>query len=80
MTDQLVAEVEAARRAAEERKRHTDRIDKLLVQLRREKPDMTLPEIEKLIDRFYDRATISRKTHPALGEDHPVRRGPRRKS
>lgn len=64
--DELLAEVRAARRADSARKLHTDRIKQLLVQVRRERPTMTVAEIEEKIGRYYDRATISRITVPAL--------------
>lgn len=68
MVDDLKAEVRAARRADAAYKRHTDKIKELLVQVRLEKPELGLADIEAMIDRFYDRATISRVTVPQLGE------------
>jgi hypothetical protein len=60
--DELLAEVKAARRADSARKRHTERVKELLVQVRRDRPDLSVVEIEDMIGRFYDRSTISRMT------------------
>lgn len=67
VVDDLKDEVRLAREAGTAAKQHTDKVKELLVRLRREQPDMTLPEIEDLIGRFYDRATISRLTAPVIG-------------
>ena len=75
MVDELLAEVRAARRADAARERHTGRIKELLVQVRRERPDLGLADIEELIGRYYDRATISRVTVPKLGADRTRKRG-----
>lgn len=64
--EELLAEVKAARRADSARRRHTDRIKELLIQVRRERQDLSVVELEDLIGRFYDRSTISRITAPAL--------------
>lgn len=74
VVDQLLAEVRAARRADAARERHTRRIKELLVQVRRERPDLGLADIEELIGRYYDRATISRETVPHLGADRTRKR------
>jgi hypothetical protein len=57
VVEELVAAVQAARR-----------IDELLVRVRQERPELSLVDIEQLIDRYYDRGTISRKTAAALGK------------
>jgi len=64
--EELLAEVKAARRADSARRRHTDRIKELLIQVRRERPDLSVVEIEDMIGRFYDRSTISRLTSSVL--------------
>ena len=64
--DELLAEVKAARRADLARKRHTERVKELLVQVRRENPKLKVADLEEMIGRFYDRATISRITVPEL--------------
>lgn len=69
MVDELLAEVKAARRAQASEKRHTDRVKALLVEVRLKRPDLGIADIETMIGRFYDRATISRITFPAL-KDH----------
>lgn len=68
MVKDLLDEIAEARAEDERSKDRSERIQGLLIRLRREKPDMTLPEIEDLIGRYYDRATISRKTAAALGK------------
>lgn len=62
----MLAEVKAARRAQASEKRHTDRVKALLVEVRLKRPDLGIADIEAMIGRFYDRATISRITFPAL--------------
>ena len=66
--DELLAEVKAARRADTARRRHIARIKELLIQGRRENPKLGPADLERRIDVFYDRATISRITTPALRE------------
>lgn len=68
MVEELLAEVKAARRAQASEKRHTDRVKELLVEVRVQRPDLGVADIEAMIGRFYDRATISRITHPVLKE------------
>lgn len=64
--DELLAEVRAARRAQKAARTHADRVKELLIQVRLQKPEMNVVEIEEKIGRFYDRATISRITSPAI--------------
>lgn len=64
--DELLAEVRAARRAQKAARTHADRVKELLIQVRLEKPKMSVVEIEGKIGRFYDRATISRITADAV--------------
>ena len=66
--DELMAEVKAARRTGNAYRRHVARIKELLIQVRRENPQLKVADLEKRIDVFYDRATISRITVPALRE------------
>lgn len=68
MVEELLAEVKAARRAQASEKRHTDRVKALLVEVRLKRPDLGVADIEEMIGRFYDRATISRITVPLLRE------------
>ena len=80
MVNDLVAEVKAARRADAAFKRHNDRVKELLVEVRRQRPDLGLADIEQMIDRYFDRATISRITVPELGDalTRKPTRGPRK--
>jgi hypothetical protein len=77
VVDELLAEVKAARRTGAAHERHHGRVKELLIQVRRERPDLGLADIEALIDRYFDRATISRLTVPALGDER--RRKPTRR-
>lgn len=79
MVDELLAEVRAARRSKAALDRHNKRIDQLLVEVRRQRPDLGLADIEEKIDRYYDRGTISRKTVPVLGADR-TRKATRKRS
>lgn len=63
---ELLAEVKAARRAEKALERHTGRIKELLVDVRLADRKLKVADLEAEIDRFYDRATISRITYPAL--------------
>ena len=65
---ELLDEVKAARRAEAADKRHRDRIKQLLVDVRVQRPDLTVADIEEQIGRYYDRATISRITAEAVRE------------
>jgi hypothetical protein len=78
VVDELVAEVKAARRAEAALRRHNARINELFVEVRAQRPDLGPADIEELIGRYRDRATISRRTAPALGL--PRRGGRRKKS
>jgi hypothetical protein len=66
--DDLLAEVEKAREAKTVLDGHTSRIRELLIEVRWENPTLKLAELEEKIGKFYDRATISRITIPALRE------------
>lgn len=74
MEQELLDEVAAARAAEKAREEHSARVRELLIQLRTERPDMRLYEIEELIDRFYERASISRFTAHALPKGKRRRR------
>jgi hypothetical protein len=77
VVDELLAEVDAARRAGAEHDRHHARVKELLVEVRRKRPDLGVADIEQLINRYFDRGTISRITVPELGDK--LTRKPRRK-
>lgn len=74
MVQDLLAEVEAARAAEKAHEQHSERVKELLVQLRIERPDMKLAQIEELIGRFYERASISRFTSHALPDKRSRKR------
>jgi hypothetical protein len=65
--NELLAEVRAARRTEKTLERHTDRIKELLIEVRRQNPKLKVHELEEMIGRYYDRATISRVTAEPLG-------------
>jgi hypothetical protein len=68
LVGQLQAEVRAARQEDELARHRRQRIEDLLVAVRQEYGDeMSLPELEALIERYYDRSTISRKTAEKIG-------------
>lgn len=66
MLKELLDEVRAAREAETADKARRDRIKKLLVDVRLQRKDLTVVDIEAQIERYYDRATISRITAPAV--------------
>ena len=70
--EELLAEVRAARLADTARKTHRDKIKELLIKVRLEEPDLTVADLEERIGRFYDRATISRITYPAIKGARPA--------
>lgn len=63
---ELLAEVRAERRAETASKARRKRIRQLLVQVRLENPELKVVDLEKELGGFYDRATISRLTYPAV--------------
>lgn len=67
MVEELKAAVARARKADATADECHGEVKRLLVEVRRLKPDMSLPDIEIEIERYYDRASISRFTAPALG-------------
>lgn len=64
--DDLLAEVRAEVRAGKASERRRERIRKLLIQVRLDNPTMKVADLEAKIGKFYDRATISRITYPAI--------------
>ena len=64
--DDLLAEVRAEVRAAKASEKRRERIRQLLIQVRLDDPEMKLADLEAKIGKFYDRATISRITYPAI--------------
>lgn len=66
MLKELLDEVKAARRAEAADKRHRERIKQLLIEVRLQRPELTVADIEEQIGRYYDRATISRYTAGAV--------------
>jgi len=64
--DDLLAEIRAERRAESASKARRERIKGLLVQVRLDNPGLKVADLEEKIGRFYDRATISRITYPAI--------------
>jgi hypothetical protein len=77
VVDELLAEVAAARAAEAEHDRHHARVKELLVEVRRNRHDLGVADIEELIGHYFDRGTISRITVPKLGPD--LKRKPTRK-
>lgn len=71
VVDELVAEARAANEAKAAYERHIGRVRELLPVARVERPDLTVVELEKLIERAYDRGTISRITAEAAGTKRP---------
>jgi hypothetical protein len=74
---ELLTEIEAARAAEQADQARSERITGLLIRVRQE-TDMSLPDIEAAIGRYYDRATISRKTSGQIERGRPRRRKPPR--
>lgn len=68
VVDDLLAEVQAARATLAEHERHHARVKELLVEVRRERGDLGLADIEEMIGKYMDRATISRITAPQLAK------------
>jgi hypothetical protein len=61
LLDELKREVARQRRADKISAARLERIRGLMVRIRVE-DDMRIPDLEEAVDRFWDRATISRKT------------------
>jgi hypothetical protein len=72
MVDELVREARAAKRALATAKKHTDRVKELLPIVRAEDVEKWGPaDLEALIDKLYDRGTISRLTAQYVGRSKP---------
>lgn len=71
MVQELLDEVKAAREAQAERDAHHERVKELLIRARKERPDLGPGDLEELTGKYFDRATISRMTVPALGGNPP---------
>lgn len=79
MVNELLAEIAEARAADKAAEDRAERIRLLLIDVRKKRPELTIADIEAMIDRYYDRATISRKTSKALaGVPRPKRTRKRR--
>jgi hypothetical protein len=79
VVNDLLAEVQAARESLAEHELHHARVKELLVEVRRERDDLGLADIEEMIGKYMDRATISRITSPQLvkGTRKRTRKSPR---
>jgi hypothetical protein len=64
--EKLLAEVRAEVRAGKASELRRERIKALLIQVRLENPDLKVVDLERDLGGFYDRATISRITYPAI--------------
>lgn len=64
--DTLLAEVRAEVRAQKASAARLERIRRLLIEVRLADPTMKVADLEERIGKFYDRATISRITYPAI--------------
>lgn len=71
--DDLKAAVATARASQKQASRDHEYVKELLIQARKERTDLGIAELEAEIDRYFDRATISRITYPAL-KDNPPRK------
>lgn len=71
--------VQAARASRDRYERDNERVKELLIQARRERADLGIAELEDQIGRYFDRATISRITYPALKDDPPRKTTRRRR-
>lgn len=67
MVDELVAEAKAANEAKAAYDAHMARVRELLPIVRKQRKDLTVVQLETMIDRAYDRGTISRYTAEAAG-------------
>lgn len=75
MLKELLDEVKAARRAEAADKQRRARIRQLLIDVRLQRPELSVADIEEMIGRFYDRATISRYTSKAVQAERSRRAG-----
>lgn len=78
MVEELVTEARAANEAKAEYDRHIGRVRELLIAVRKQRPELSVVEIESLIERAYDRGTISRLTAEAVGTARPKPKSRRR--
>lgn len=75
MVNDLLAEVQAARDCQAAYERHHERVKELLIQARLEDENLGPGDLERMTDRYLDRATISRITYPAIKDSgRPARK------
>jgi hypothetical protein len=75
MVDDLLEAVETARASKTAHERDHQRVIDLLVEVRRQRGgELGIGELEEMIGKYMDRATISRKTTPRLGGKPPRKR------
>lgn len=71
VVEELIAEARAAKEHKAAYDEHIGKVRELLVTVRRERPSLTVVEIEDMIGKVYDRGTISRLTAEAIGTAKP---------
>lgn len=72
MVDDLLTAVASARESKAAHEKDHQRVIDLLVEVRRQRGGELGPaDLEELIGKYMDRATISRKTSPAFGGKPP---------
>ena len=75
VVNDLLEAVQAARTSKAAHERDHQRVIDLLVEVRRQKgEELGIGELEEMIGKYMDRATISRKTAPRLGGNPPRKR------
>jgi hypothetical protein len=71
VVEELIAEARAAKEHKAAYDEHIGRVRALLITVRKERPALTVVEIEDMIRKVYDRGTISRLTAEAVGTARP---------
>ena len=81
MVDELVAAVATARASAAKAEKDHEQVKQLLVRARIERRDLGPDDLEALIDKYMDRAVISRVTVPEMRRQgvEPTRKPRRRR-
>jgi hypothetical protein len=79
VVDDLLVAVKAARESKAAHERDHQRVIDLLIEVRRQRgAELGVGELEEMIGKYMDRATISRKTAPAFEGKPPHKRTRRR--
>jgi hypothetical protein len=71
---ELIAEAQAAKEHKAAYDKHIGRVRELLITIRKERPELSVVQLEEMIGKVYDHGTISRRTAGPIGTAKPKTR------